>query len=210
MNDTNQTIATDTPADNTRPKPGERATQILQALVLMLEDPEGMNEGRVTTASLAKRVGVSEAALYRHFASKAKMFEGLIEFIETTLLSLTAQIARQDGAKLAKVNVLIQVLLEFAVRNKGMTRVLVGDALMTENPRLQARMNDLLNNLETSIKQGLREAVMAGELPNTDDVSARANAITSYVLGRWLRYSKSGFKSSPVDGYALQTAILLG
>ena len=203
------TEAIQTPASNPRPKQGERAIQILQALVMMLEDPDGMSKGRVTTAALAEKVGVSEAALYRHFASKAKMFEGLIEFIENTLLGLTAQIARNEGGKLAKVTLLIQVLLEFAVRNKGMTRVLVGDALMTENPRLQARINDLLVNLEASIKQGLREAAMAGELPNTDDVTARANAATSYVLGRWLRYSKSGFKANPVDGYAAQVAILL-
>jgi TetR/AcrR family transcriptional regulator len=192
-----------------RPKSGERPIQILQALVTMLEDPQGMSEGRVTTAALAKKVGVSEAALYRHFASKAKMFEGLIEFIESTLLGLTAQIARVEGSKLTNVNTLIQVLLEFAVRNKGMTRVLVGDALMTENPRLQARMNDLMSNLETAIKQGLREAAMSAELPIHDDVGARANLITSYVLGRWLRYSKSGFKASPTDGWAAQAALLL-
>ena len=83
------------------------------------------------------------------------------------------------------------------------------DDLMTENPRLQTRINDLLNNLETAIKQSLREAAMAGELPNTDDVSARANAITSYVLGRWLRFSKSGFKASPTDGWQAQAALLL-
>ncbi len=206
---TNETTPTPAAETNVRPKTGERAIQILQALVTMLEDPDGMSEGRVTTAALAKKVGVSEAALYRHFASKAKMFEGLIEFIESTLLGLTAQIARNEGSKLANVNMLIQVLLEFAVRNKGMTRVLVGDALMTENPRLQARMNDLLNNIETAIKQGLREATMSGELPKTDDVSARANAITSYVIGRWLRYSKSGFKASPTDGWAVQAGLLL-
>ncbi len=192
-----------------RPKTGERAIQILQALVLMLESPDGMSEGRVTTAALARSVGVSEAALYRHFASKAKMFEGLIEFIESTLLGLTAQIARNEGSKLANVHMLIQVLLEFAVRNKGMTRVLVGDALMTENPRLQTRMNDLVNNIETAIKQGLREAVMSGELPPNDDVSARANTVTSYVLGRWLRYSKSGFKASPVEHWSVQAGMLL-
>jgi TetR/AcrR family transcriptional regulator len=203
------TAPTETAASGVRPKTGERAIQILQALVTMLEDPDGMSEGRVTTAALAKKVGVSEAALYRHFASKAKMFEGLIEFIESTLLGLTAQIARNEGSKLANVNMLVQVLLEFAVRNKGMTRVLVGDALMTENPRLQARMNDLLNNLETAIKQGLREATMSGELPKTDDVTARANMITSYVIGRWLRYSKSGFKASPTDGWAVQAGLLL-
>jgi TetR/AcrR family transcriptional regulator len=199
------------PASDTtaRPKQGERAIQILQALVTMLEDPEGMSEGRVTTAALAKKVGVSEAALYRHFASKAKMFEGLIEFVESTLLGLTAQIARSEGSKLANVNMLIQVLLEFAVRNKGMTKVLVGDALMTENPRLQARMNDLMNNLETAIKQGLREAAMVGELPSNDDVGARANAIASYVLGRWLRFSKSGFKALPTDGWQAQASLLL-
>lgn len=202
-----ETSPPDTPS---RPKPGERAVQILQALVTMLEDPEGMNEGRVTTAALAKKVGVSEAALYRHFASKAKMFEGLIEFIESTLLGLTAQIARREGSKLANVQTLVQVLLEFAVRNKGMTRVLVGDALMTENPRLQTRMNDLLANIEASIKQGLREAGMAGELPAQDDVGARANAIASYVLGKWLRYSKSGFKALPTDNWAAQAALLLG
>jgi TetR/AcrR family transcriptional regulator len=203
------TSSSTAPESNARPKQGERAIQILQALVTMLEDPDGMSEGRVTTAALAKKVGVSEAALYRHFASKAKMFEGLIEFVESTLLGLTAQISRAEGSKLANVHMLIQVLLEFAVRNKGMTKVLVGDALMTENPRLQTRMNDLLNNLETAIKQGLREAAMAGELPANDDVAARANAIASYVLGRWLRFSKSGFKALPTDGWQAQVALLL-
>ena len=206
MTETTASLATAT----ARPKPGERAVHILQTLVTLLEDPEGMSEGRVTTAVLAKKVGVSEAALYRHFASKAKMFEGLIEFIESTLLGLMAQIARREGSPLANVQTLVQVLLEFAVRNKGMTRVLVGDALMTENPRLQARMNDLLANIEASIKQNLREAGMAGELPPQDDVGARANAIASYVLGKWLRYSKSGFKALPTDGWAAQAALLLG
>lgn len=202
-------VQTPTTETTPRPKQGERAIQILQALVTMLEDPQGMNEGRVTTAALAKKVGVSEAALYRHFASKAKMFEGLIEFIEGTLLGLTAQIARREGSKLENVYTLIQVLLEFAVRNKGMTKVLVGDALMTENPRLQTRMNDLMGNIEASIKQGLREAVMMNELDPADDIGARANAITSYVLGRWLRYSKSGFKASPTDAWQAQAQILL-
>src|SRR5213596_1752687 len=134
-------------------KPGARRLQILQVLARMLENPKGE---KVTTAALAKELDVSEAALYRHFASKAQMFEGLIEFIENTLFTLINKIAAdtKDGA--AQAQQIVAVLLGFAEKNPGMTRVLIGDALVTEDERLQARMNQLYDRIEASIKQSLK------------------------------------------------------
>src|ERR1700686_2550246 len=134
-------------------KPGERRLQILQTLATMLESPRGE---KITTAALAARLDVSEAALYRHFASKAQMFEGLIEFIESTLFTLINKIAAetQDGGAQAPQSV--GVLLGFAEKNPGMTRVLIGDALVNEAERLQARMNQFYDRLEASIKQSLK------------------------------------------------------
>ena len=191
----------------TRPKPGERKIEILQTLASMLESPTGE---LVTTKLLAARIGVSEAALYRHFASKAQMFEGLIDFIEQTVRGLTAQIAKQHADNgLAQVQALMQILLEFAMRNKGMTRVLVGDALVHENDRLQVRINALLDGTELAMKQALRVAAMNGQIDTSVDIGARANMMMAYVMGRWLRYSKSGFKTSPTDGWQVHLAVFL-
>ena len=120
-----------------RPKPGERRVQILQALATMLEQP---GAERITTAALAARLQVSEAALYRHFASKAQMFEGLIDFIEQSVFTLINQIQeRQAGEPLRQAAAIATLLVQFAERNPGMTRVMVGDALVYENERLQQR-----------------------------------------------------------------------
>ena len=129
-----------------RPKPGERREQILQALATMLEKP---GADRITTAALAAHLGVSEAALYRHFASKAQMFEGLIEFIEQSVFTLVQQIVGRDGAEAPhdpiegarNANRVIALLLQFGEKNPGMVRVMVGDAIVFEHERLQARMN---------------------------------------------------------------------
>ena len=184
-----------------RPKPGERRLQILQALAGMLEQPQGE---RVTTAALAARLQVSEAALYRHFASKAQMFEGLIEFIESTLFGLINQITREEEHGLTQVQQITNLLLTFSERNPGMTRVLVGDALINEDDRLQVRINQLTDRLELSLKQCFRTAMVQEQLPADTDAGARADLLLSYVLGRWARYAKGGFKRMPTENVSIQ------
>ena len=194
------------PARRTRPKPGERRLQILQTLASMLQEPGGE---RVTTAALAARIQVSEAALYRHFASKAQMFEGLIEFIEATVFGLINQIGTQDGDGLRQLRAIVLMLTGFAEKNPGMTRVLIGDALVTEHDRLQQRINQLHDRIEASLRQSYRLAVAQGKLPPNTDIAARATVTLSYVLGRWLRFAKSGFKHSPTEGLEQQIPFLV-
>ena len=190
-----------------RPKPGERRLQILQALAGMLEQPQGE---RVTTAALAARLQVSEAALYRHFASKAQMFEGLIEFIESTLFGLINQITRDEEDALSQIQQILNLLLTFSARNPGMTRVLVGDALINEDDRLQVRINQLLDRLELSLKQCFRTAMVQEHLPPDTDAGARADLLLSYVLGRWIRYAKGGFRRMPTENAAIQIGFFVG
>src|SRR2546422_6899235 len=150
-------------------KPGARRLQILQVLARMLENPKGE---KVTTAALAKELDVSEAALYRHFASKAQMFEGLIEFIEQTVFTLVNKIQAEEKDAMKQVESTIATLLGFAQKNPGMTRVLIGDALVNEDERLQSRVNQLIDRLEASLRQSARLAVSAGALPPDWDVNA--------------------------------------
>ncbi len=187
-------------------KPGARRLQILQTLATMLEDPKGE---KVTTAALAAKLDVSEAALYRHFASKAQMFEGLIEFIESTIFGLINEISAKETSGLKQVRRIVVMLLEFAQTNRGMTRVLIGDALVNEHERLQERMNQLLDRIEASIRQSYRVAVTQNELPPEFDPAPRASLIVAYVVGRWLRFAKSGFKRLPADGLDAQLPSLL-
>ena len=187
-------------------KPGARKLQILQTLAAMLEDPKGE---KVTTAALAARLDVSEAALYRHFASKAQMFEGLIEFIETTVFGLINEISVKETSGLKQARSIIAMLLEFAQTNRGMTRVLIGDALVNENERLQERMNQMFERIETSLKQSYRLAVTEHELPESFDPAARASLVVAFVLGRWHRFAKTGFRKAPADGLEAQLPALL-
>lgn len=186
-------------------KPGERKLQILQTLAAMLEQPKGE---KITTAALAAKLEVSEAALYRHFASKAQMFEGLIEFIESTVFGLINQIAEQQENGLSQAQAITGMLLNFAERNPGMTRVMIGDALVNEDERLQIRMNQFVERVELAIKQSLRVAATQGQAKEAE-VAARANMITSFVLGRWHRFAKSGFKQNPSESAQAQIALLL-
>ena len=186
-------------------KPGQRKLQILQALAEMLEQPKGE---KITTAALAKRLDVSEAALYRHFASKAQMFEGLIDFIESSVFGLINQIAEGEERGIDQANAILQMLLGFAASNPGMTRVLIGDALVNEDERLQLRMNQFYDKVELACKQALRLAVTQGHGQEAD-VAARASLLVSYVVGRWHRYAKSGFKQNPTEGTSLQIALML-
>lgn len=188
-------------------KPGERKLQILQVLAHMLEAPEG---GKITTAGLAAQTGVSEAALYRHFAGKAQMFEGLIEFIEQTLFGLINKITSDEHGGIKQIEAILTLLLGFAQKNPGMVRVLIGDALVHENDRLQARINQLHDRLESTLKQSLRIAHSQNEIPAAIDVAARANLLLCFVIGRWHQHAKSGFKRDPMEFWAAQWPALLG
>lgn len=191
-----------------RPRPGERRIQILQVLAEMLESPKG---DRVTTAALAAKLEVSEAALYRHFASKAQMFEGLIAFIEQTIFGLINQITEREEAGDRQAQEILMLLLGFGEKNPGMIRVLLGDALWLEDERLQERILQIFERIESSLKQSLRIAQTQGRLTQSSDgqeVSARAAMMMSYVVGRWHRYARSSFKKSPTEFNELPMRVL--
>ena len=187
------------PAARKRPKPGERRTQILQVLAGMLEQP---GADRITTAALAAKLDVSEAALYRHFASKAQMFEALIDFIETSIFGMVHQIAENPHTlpppgKAARI---ASVILQFGEKNPGMARVMVGDALVYENERLVARMNQFFDRIESSLRQVLRTAAEAqGSITPTVQANAQASVWVSFIIGRLQRYARSGFKRLPTE-----------
>jgi TetR/AcrR family transcriptional regulator len=204
------------PSTRKRPKPGERKVQILQALASMLEQPDGE---RITTAALAARLEVSEAALYRHFASKAQMFEGLIEFIEQSVFTLINQIVDReqtssvDGAGVgvrqsAKV---IAMLVQFAEKNPGMARVMVGDALVLENDRLQQRMNQFFEKIEATLKQCLRDGGLSADAVSASAVDATtvASVLVAFATGRLQRFVRSGFKRQPSERLDASLALLL-
>lgn len=209
---------TTTPADSEaaapvrkRPKPGERRVQILEALATMLEQP---GAERITTAALAARLEVSEAALYRHFASKAQMFEGLIEFIEQTVFTLVNQITeRADeaaGAGTRQAAKIVAMLLQFGEKNPGMTRVMVGDALVFENDRLQQRMNQFLDKIEATLRQCLRDAAQTeGSATPSVQAQVRASLLTAFVVGRLQRFARSGFKRMPSEHLEASLALML-
>ena len=186
-------------------KPGERKLQILQTVAEMLEQPKGE---KITTAALAARLDISEAALYRHFASKAQMFEGLIEFIEQTVFGLINKISADESSGLQQVESSLAMLLGFAKKNRGMTRVLIGDALVNEDARLQQRINQLYDRLEVTLKQSVRIAITQGDLDEKIDVSAYANLLLSYVMGCWQQFGKSGFIKDPMAQWPQQWPLL--
>ena len=173
---------------------GERKQEILEALAKMLENPK---REKITTAALAEKLGLSEAALYRHFASKAQMFEGLIEFIESSIFGVINKITKEesDGAK--QIQAIVTMLLKFAEKNPGMTRVLIGDALVNEDDRLQVRINKLYDRLEITLKQCLKITVAQGGKKILPEI--QSNLMMCYVLGRWHQYVKSGFKRKPTE-----------
>ena len=190
---------------NTDPKLSERKLQILQTIATMLEDPAGE---KVTTAALAARLDVSEAALYRHFASKAQMYEGLIEFIESSLFSVINQIAADEEAGLKQAEMIVVTLLRFAQKNKGLTQVLIGDALVHENSRLQARINQLLDRIEATLRQSLKVAMTQGTFPAAHDATAHADMLICYTVGRWQRFVKGGFSDDPLGSWPQQWPLL--
>jgi TetR/AcrR family transcriptional regulator len=189
-----------------RRTPGARRLEILQTLASMLEDPRG---DRVTTAALAARLGVSEAALYRHFASKAQMFEGLIDFIETTVIGLINEIESREPSGQTQAARIVRMLLDFAATNRGMTRVLIGDALVSEHERLQERINQLHDRIESSLRQSFRVAATEQQADVGAEPGARAALAMAYVVGRWHRFAKSGFRKAPTDNLDAQLPVLI-
>ncbi|MEZ5605741.1 MAG: nucleoid occlusion factor SlmA [Burkholderiaceae bacterium] len=187
-----------------RARPGERREQILQALAAMLEQP---GTERITTAALAARLQVSEAALYRHFASKAQMFEALIDFIESSVFGLISQIGEREPPGAAQAARITAMVLQFGERNPGMTRVMVGDALVGEHERLQARMNHLFDKLEAALRQSLRDGAAPDGQALTPDADAKVAAalLVAFVAGRLQRFARSGFRRSP--GEQLQACL---
>ncbi|TDN68168.1 nucleoid occlusion factor SlmA [Paraburkholderia sp. BL10I2N1] len=198
-----------------RLKPGERRIHILQTLATMLEAPK--NE-KITTAALAARLGVSEAALYRHFASKAQMFEGLIEFIEQSIFGLVNQIVDKEPNGILQARAIALMLLNFSAKNPGMTRVLTCEALVGEHERLTERVHQMLERVEASLKQCLRLGLMdanaqadnaAVPLPADYDPVIRASLLISYIIGRWHRYVRSGFRREPGEHADAQLRLIL-
>src|SRR6478752_4677268 len=178
-------------------KSGERKDRILQGLAQILEEPRVV---KITTAALAAKLEVSEAALYRHFASKAQMFEGLIEFIEQSVFTLVNQIVERDTDARVQVQKVLAVLLQFGEKNPGMTRVMVGDALVFENDRLTARMNQFFERIESQLRQSLRQhAESKASTTPTVDANAQASVLTAFAIGRLQRFARSGFKKSPTE-----------
>ena len=187
-------------------KDPSRRQQILQALAHMLEAGPGE---RITTAGLAKTVGVSEAALYRHFPSKAKMFESLIEFIEETVFERVALILREEQSAMSRCEKIVGLLLAFAERNPGISRILMGDALTGETERLRVRVNQFFERLETQIKQILREAELREGVRTTITVSTAANLLMAVAEGRIGQFVRSDFKRRPTEFWQDQWPVLM-
>ena len=182
----------DTPVRK-RPKPGERRIQILRTLSQMLEKP---GADRITTAALAAQIDVSEAALYRHFASKAQMFESLIDFIETSVFEIIEDIAQKEPSGSLQAQQMVEAILSFGEKNPGMARVMGGDALVFENERLLTRMNHLFDRVETRIKASLMTDDGA---PSESDAQAQSSALCSFILGRLHRYARTNFQRLPTE-----------
>jgi TetR/AcrR family transcriptional regulator len=192
-----------------RPKPGERRTQILQALAGMLELP---GAERITTAALAARLEASEAALYRHFASKAQMFEGLIDFIEHSVFSLINQITSRTDTPTSTLQAsrIVTMVLQFAEKNPGMTRVMVGDALVFEHERLQQRMNLFFDKIESNLKQSLRDSAVTADAATLNALAqVQASVLTAFMVGRLQRFARSGFKRLPSEHLEASLALML-
>lgn len=176
-----------------RPKPGERRLQILQTLAAMLEQP---GAERVTTAGLAAKIGVSEAALYRHFASKAQMFEGLIDFVDQSVMGLIRQVNDREPAGSQQAARMVVLLLQFAEKNPGMSRVMSGDALVLEHERLQERINLLFDKIEAQFRMSLKNSESSTP---TADALVTASVLVAFMQGRLQRFARSGFRRLPSE-----------
>lgn len=182
-----------------------RSQLILEALAHELETRPGQ---RITTAGLARAVGVSEAALYRHFPSKAKMFEGLIIFIEDSVFSLISRILEEPAAPALQCEKILGLVLAFAEKNPGMTRIMLGDALIGENERLRQRIGQFYDRIDTQLKQIIREGKLSGALPGDIKVQVVVNMFMAVVEGRMNQFVRSGFTRSPLEKWDEQWQML--
>jgi len=187
----------------TSDKPSRRQ-QILESLAIMLEENKG---DRITTASLASKVGVSEAALYRHFPSKARMFESLIEFVEESIFTRINLIISNSQMSDDRVGQIINLVITFADKNPGISRILTGEALTGESQRLRQRVAQLFNRLEVQLKQVLREK-SATQTENTLDAASIANIVMNIIDGRLQQFVRSDFKRSPLENWDHQWRII--
>lgn len=182
-----------------------RKEQILQALAHMLEAEPG---GRITTAALAREVGVSEAALYRHFPSKTRMYEGLIEFAEASVFGLIKQITQSESSTLTQVEKILKLVLTFTERNAGITRLLTGDILAGENDRLHSRVDLFFNRIESELKQLLREAEFKEGLRTQATVTSTSNLLVAYTEGKIAQFVRSNFRALPTNEWSSQWPLL--
>lgn len=183
-----------------------RRQQILEALAYMLEASPGE---RITTARLAKEVGVSEAALYRHFPSKSKMFEALIEFIEDTIFSRVTTILKEEDRAIVRCEKILSLLLAFTERNPGLSRILTGDALAGETDRLRARVAQFFDRIETQLKQTLRDAEIHEGIRPAMPIAIAANLLMATVEGRIGQFVRSEFKRKPTENWQDQWPVLV-
>ncbi|GMR20943.1 MAG: nucleoid occlusion factor SlmA [Gammaproteobacteria bacterium] len=186
-----------------RLKSGKRREDILQSLVRILEQHQGE---RVTTAMLAEAVGVSEAALYRHFPSKRKMYEALIEFVEETLFTRINRIVAEETDTALRIHQIMVLILGFAEKNPGITRLLKGDVLMGEARDLQERISQMFDRLETQFKQVLREGELRHEVQ--PPVSESARLLLAMAEGLISQYVRSGFRDKPMSDWDGQWTVL--
>lgn len=186
-------------------KRSSKSQDILQALALMLESSRG---GRITTAALASELGCSEAALYRHFPSKTKMYEGLIDFIEETIFARVRGILNDEPDAINQCYRIISLTLTFAEKNPGISRLLNGDALAGENERLQQRVAQLFNRLETQLKQLLREAELSQQLDIKPSITIAVDLMMSLLEGKISQFVRSEFKQAPTQYWPEQWSLL--
>ncbi len=189
----------------TTERKSNRRQHILEVLASELETNPG---SRITTAGLARAVGVSEAALYRHFASKAKMFEALIDFAEETVFGLINRIVENETDVIIRCEKIIQLLLGFSERNPGITRILIGDALLGENERLHARVVQFFERLETQFRQILREANLADGPRPISNMEAASNLMVTYIEGKMSQFARSSFNKKPTEHLEDQWAVI--
>ena len=198
-------MSTEQTVTNEEQKKPSRKEQILQSLATILEQSPG---GRITTAGLAKHVGVSEAALYRHFPSKAKMFEALIEFIENTIFSRITQIMSEEMQADKRCEMILGLILTFSERNPGITRILTGDPLAGETERLRQRVTQLFDRIEVQLRQIIREMPIRGEQKTSTDPIVAANLLLSLVEGRIGQYVRSNFERKPTTEWDAQWQVI--
>ena len=192
-------------AENTKKK--NRREEILQALALMLESSDGSQ--RITTAKLAASVGVSEAALYRHFSSKTKMFDSLIVFIEDSLISRINLILQDEKETISRIKLILMLILGFSEKNPGLTRIMTGHALMFEQDKLQSRINQLYERIEAQLRQVLKEKRIRDGSGFTYDESLLASQLLAFCEGMLSRFVRSEFKYRPTQEFEARWPLIL-